>query len=458
MKNTFFILAFLGFQSLFAQNFKVPAYEKFQLKNGLTVYLMEQKEVPLLYVSMVFEAGSIKDTDRYGLASLTADGLLFGTKKFKKADIEEKLDFVGAELNTSLGKESAQISGACSKKDQDMFFEILQEVLTQPTFETAEFEKHKTRILAQLKQQKESPRSVIGSYYNALIFDKHPYATPTTGTESTVAKITVEDVRKFYQTEYSPKKAAIAITGDFSAKDMKKKIAQIFENWKPANSPSNPNLGKPELNFAKNRVLLIDKADARETTFWIGGAGVPQSNPDYVAIQVINTVLGGRFTSWLNDALRVNSGLTYGANSRFSRYKAAGTFQISTFTKNSTTVEAIDMALQVYDSLHKNGIDEATLNSAKNYVKGNFPPNYETARSMANLLTDMYLYGFTETYINDFQKNVDQLTTAKAKEMISKYFPRNGLQFVLIGKSAEIKEKVKKYGEITEKQIKADGF
>jgi predicted Zn-dependent peptidase len=191
---------------------------------------------------------------------------------------------------------------------------------------------------------------------------------------------------------------------------------------------------------------------------YIGQKGVRRDNKDRVAIDVVNTILGGRFTSWLNDELRVNAGLTYGAGSGFASNKEAGMFRISTFTKNKTTEECIDLALEVYGRLHSKGIDAETLSSAKNYVKGQFPPDYETAGSLARFLTSMFIYGYTEDYINNFISNVDKVDAAKVKDVIAKYFPKDNLQIVLIGKSSEIKEKVKKYGELTEKNITDAGF
>ncbi len=245
--------------------------------------------------------------------------------------------------------------------------------------------------------------------------------------------------------------------GDFNTADMKKRLTNLFGTWKTAKATT-PKLTTPTLSFDKNRVLLVNKDDARETTFLIGGKGITQSNPDFIPVTVVNTILGGRFTSWLNDALRVNSGLTYGANSRFATYRNSGIFAVSTFTKNSTTTEAIDLALAVLDSLHRTGIDEKTLSSAKNYVKANFPPTYESMGELSNLLTDMFSLGFDESFINNFQKNVDGLTVAKTRQIIDQYFPKNNLQFVLVGKASEIRDKVKKYGTLTEKEIKADGF
>ncbi len=458
MKNiiTVVIALLLAGVSL-AQTFKVPPYQKFTLKNGLTVYLMEQREVPLINVSAVFDAGAIQDGNRYGLANMTADALLFGSAKYTKAQLEEKTEYVGASVDTYAGKEVAKLSASFAVKDQDLLFDIIQDVVTKPTFDQAEFDKYKQRQLLQLTQQKESPRAVVNSYFNRFVFDGHPYANPVTGTPSAVSAITASDARQFYQKNYTTDRAAIAVVGDFNTADMKKRITTLFGSWKTAAATS-PKLTDPTFAFDKNRVLLVNKDDARETTFLIGGKGITQNNPDYIPVTVVNTILGGRFTSWLNDALRVNSGLTYGAGSRFGTYRNSGTFAISTFTKVSTTTEAIDLALHVLDSLHRTGIDEKTLTSAKNYVKADFPPNYESAGSLANLLTDMFSLGFDESFINNFQKNVDGLTVARTRQIIDQYFPKNNLQFVLIGKAETIRDKVKKYGTITEKEIKAEGF
>ncbi|MEO8795773.1 MAG: pitrilysin family protein, partial [Daejeonella sp.] len=434
----------------FAQTaaFKVPAYEKFTLQNGLTVYLMEQHEVPTISVSAIVPAGAIYDGSKSGLASLTASGLQYGTKNYSKSKIEETLDFIGADLNTYASKESAGLSAKFATKDQDKVFPIIKEVLADPIFDAEEFLKEQKRVLSDLERAKESPRSVIGSYWDKFIYGNHVYGNSVSGSPQTVGNFKINDLKDFYKSNYSPSGSAIAVVGDFNSKLMKAKLSKIFSGWK-----KNPQAQKNEAAqtipaLSANRVLLVNKDDARETTFLIGGLGVRRDNPDYVAIQVVNTVFGGRFTSWLNDELRVNSGLTYGANSRFSPLKNSGTFYISTFTANKTTEPTIDKALEVLNKLHKQGIDDETLASAKNYVKGQFPPNYETSEQLASLLTQMFWYGFDESFINNFQANVDGLTSAKAKEIVSKYFPSNNLQFLLIGKSEEIKKIAEKLGPV----------
>ena len=438
-------------------SFQLPDYEKFILENGLTVYLLEQHEVPLVYVSFAFPGGVVNDGTKYGLASLTAEGLLFGTKNYTKKQIEDKLDYIGASYEISASKEFAEISMSFVNKDRELVFSILKDLVMNPIFNEQEFDKRKKRLLVELKQAKESPRAVIRSYYEKFLFQEHEYGNPITGTRATVVDITVDDLKAFYSSFYFPAGSAIVVTGDFKTAEMKKVVSELLSGWRGKGAVV-PITDRSIPAYDKSRLLLVNKEDATETRFLIGSFGIKRSNPDYVAVQVINTILGGRFTSWLNDELRVNLGLTYGAWSAFTPRKVSGSFYISSFTKTETTIKAIDVAIGVLEKLHKEGVDEKTLLSAKNYVKGQYPPNYETAGDLASLLRAMFVFGFDESFINDFQKNVDGLDIGKARWIIEKYFPRENLQFVLIGKASDIRAEVAKYGELTEKDIKAIGF
>lgn len=449
----YILLAITCSSSLFAQDFKLPPYQKFKLKNGLTVYLLEQHEVPMINVSVIFPAGAIYDADKAGLASLTASNLKSGTKNYPKAKLDEELDFIGATVSTGASKEAASLSAKFAAKDKNKVLDIINELITAPVFDAAEFEKEKKRVLLSLEQAKESPRNVIGSYFDKFLYGDHVYGNAIEGKISTVSAINAGDLKKFYTENYVPGGSAISIVGDFNSKEMKDLVTKIFSSW-PAKKQTQANLASQPINKpTTQRVLLVDKDDAKETTFYIGGAGISRNNPDYIAVDVINTLFGGRFTSMLNDELRVNSGLTYGASSRFSTLKTGGSFYISTFTASKTTEAAIDKALEVVNKLHSSGIDETALSSAKNYVKGQFPPRYETSGQLASLLTQMFWYNFDESFINNFQKNVDGLTLDKAKQIIEKYFPKDKLQLVLVGKAAEIRKIAEKYGPVTEVKI-----
>ena len=332
---------------LSAQSFKVPPFEKFKLKNGLTVFLVEQHEVPVISVSVILPAGAIYDGEKSGLASLTSTALKHGTKNFTKEKLDEELDFLGASINTSASKESASLSARMATKDRDKVLNLVKQVLLEPVFDAAEFEKEKKRLLVGLEQQKESPRAVIGSYFDKFMYGDHVYGNIIQGKIETVTPITVAEVKKFYTENFLPEGSAISVAGDFNTAEMKIIVSNLFSDWKKGVTPQVNLASKPITNPAGNRVLLINKDDARETTFYIGAPGISRNNPDFVSIEVINTLFGGRFTSMLNDELRVNTGLTYGANSRFNALKNAGTFHISTFTANKTTEPAINKALEV---------------------------------------------------------------------------------------------------------------
>lgn len=439
---------------IFSQNYTLPKFTTFKLANGLTVNLMEQHDVPIISVSAIVGAGAVYDFDQSGLASLTATALKHGTRSFSKSEIDAEIDFLGAAINTYASKEFAGVTSKFASKDTEKVLTILKEILLNPTFDSEEFEKEKSRLLVELEQRKESPRAVIGAYFDQLIYGNHVYGNLINGTTKSIEKITVNDVKAFYNTNYLPKESAISIVGDFSSKEMKTLITKLFSSWKNHSNKKEVLFANTITKPTKSNVLLVNKEDANETTFYIGSTGISRNNTDYVAISVVNTLFGGRFTSMLNDELRVNSGLTYGASSKFNSLKNAGTFYISTFTASKTTKEAIDKALQVLNSLHEKGLNEQSLTSAKNYVKGQFPPDYETTNQLAMLLTEMFWYNFDASFINNFETNVNNLTLTKASEIIKNYFPKDNLQFVLVGKASEIGELAKQYGDVTQVNIK----
>ncbi|ABX51413.1 peptidase M16 domain protein [Shewanella baltica OS625] len=438
-------------------SFVMPSYDKFVLDNGLTVYFMPQREVPLVTLNAVVRAGAVNDTTA-GVAQMTAEGLLLGAAGKSKADIEQQVDFLGASLGAEADKEGSYLSADFMAKDTDVMLGLFSAAMLTPDFDAAEFDKLKQRAIAGLQQDKESPRAVIGRYFDKLVFGAHPYGNAASGNSDSLEQVTVSQLRAFHKSYYQPANTAITVVGDFDVAAMKAKLTQTFGQWKGSEKLVQPDLnqGLPQLTAAK--VLLVDKPDAIETTFVIGGLGISRDNPDYVGLTVVNTILGGRFTSWLNDELRVNAGLTYGARSGFSPYTDSGVFTISTFTKTETTQEAIDLALKTYARLWEKGVDQTTLDSAKAYVKGQFPPKFETSGQLAGLLSGMYLYGFDDKFINEFQAKVDGLTLEETQRLVKTYFPQKDLQFVLIGNAAKIAPIAAKYGKVQTVDIKATGF
>ncbi|WP_018691440.1 M16 family metallopeptidase [Algicola sagamiensis] len=432
--------------------FELPEYEYYQLQNGLSVYLMPQKEVPLIDVLFVTRAGSALDGENYGLANVTAKTMLFGTQAMTKATLDERMDFIGADLKGSASKDSTQIQISAMKQNTMEVLSLLKTQIREPRFAKPDFQHFVEKTKEKLKQARQYPGRVLHGYFEQSLFGEHPYGKPLNGTLKSLEQLDLEKVKAFHQQWYQPNRSAVIVSGDFDIAQVKKLIHQYFSSWE-AQKQKLMVRNHFQSTQDKQKVLLVNKEDAHETQILVGGPGIAFDHPDATGIAVINTILGGRFTSWLNDELRVNSGLTYGARSRWSKYDLGGSFAMTTFTKTATTFEALDLMLKTYNRLFKEGIDQKTLDSAKAYIQGQFPPKYETSTQLAALIGNMFVYGFDKSYINGFEKRVQSLNKKEVDRLIQTYFPNQGLQIVLIGKADDLREKTKQYGELTEVSI-----
>ncbi|HZS48050.1 MAG TPA: pitrilysin family protein [Blastocatellia bacterium] len=437
---------------------KLPPVKKVKLKNGMTLLLMERHGVPIVSFNVIVKAGSVADpVGKEGLAAITADMLKKGTKARTEDQISEQTDFIGGEVGFDAGGDFTRGAAEFLKKDIDKGLDLLSDVMINPTFPQDEVEKDKKQTIDQLKSAKDDASNVIGIYFDAFLYGDHPYARPVDGTETSIANITRDDILKFYESYYSPSNTILAVAGDINIADMENVLTSKFEPWSGGPSP------KIELKDAPavkgKRLLLVDKPDSTQTYFMIGNVGIARTNPDRVYINVVNTLFGGRFTSLLNSGLRINSGLTYGADSSFEQLRAAGPFAISSYTANESTEKAIDMALSILKDLHEKGITEQQLTSAKNYIKGQYPPRVETSDQLASLMTTLEYYGLDESDVNNLYAKIDSMTLADANRIIKQYFPTDDLVFVLIGKASEIQKIASKYApQIKVKSISDPSF
>jgi predicted Zn-dependent peptidase len=274
--NITIILICFSVYSLQAQsNFKSPAYEHFILDNGLEVYMVVQKEVPLVHFRAVVPAGVRQDSDEYaGLSELTANLLSSGTASYDKETIETTLDFIGASYNSSSNMETSVLTSSFINKDSELVLPILIEMLTKPSFKEAEFLKLKQRAVAGVDQSRESPRSVINNYFNQLVYGDHPYANIPSGTKKSIERIELKDVNRFYSDHYTPMGSVIAVVGDFNPTEMKNQLTNLFSSWNNVGKAKNNSTVLPSLD--SSRVVVVNKEDARETTLLIGGVGVSE--------------------------------------------------------------------------------------------------------------------------------------------------------------------------------------
>jgi zinc protease len=434
-------------------------FQTVTLENGLTIYLLERHQLPLVNFHWLLKSGgSICDPGgKEGLASLTADLLRKGTKSRSADQISEGLDFIGASFGAGAGKEFGVGSAEFVAKSLDVGLELVSDMLLNPTFPEEELSKLVKQEVDGIKEAKDVPGQVIGRYYERLLFGGHLYGRPVDGTETSLPRVTRDDVAGFYASHYVPNEMLLAVVGDFSAKEMEEKLRSRLGAWKKK-SVTVPEIKPPEK--VKGRLaLLVEKPDATQTFFRFGNVGLARTNKDWTAVMVVNTIFGGRFTSMINSELRIDSGLTYGASSSFSQNLVPGVFTIGSFTPNKSTEQAVLMAVEVLRKLREKGITAEQLQSAKSYIKGQFGPTLETNDQLASKICELEFYGLGPEEINRFFERVDAVTPADAKRVIEAYYPGNELAFVLIGQAAVIEPVAKKLeAQVQKKSISEPGF
>lgn len=441
-----------------AQKLQMPPHEKVILPNGLTVLLLEKHGVPIVNVAGIVKAGGLYDpTGQEGLASVTAGLLRKGTKTRTAQQFAEDIDFIGGNFAADAGADYTSFSAEFLSKDATKGLELVSDAVLHPTFPQEEVDKLLAQSVDGVKAAKDSARDVIFEYYEGYLYNGRGYGRPTGGDENSLKKIQRDAIAKFYESYYTPGNTILAVAGDFNSAEMKKKVEAAFRGWATKSAPAAKVDGWGQ--GQGRRLLLVNKGDATQTYFVIGNVGISATDPDRVAIDVVNTIFGSRFTSMLNEALRVESGLTYGAMSFFSKQKEPGPFAMFSFTRNETTGKAIDMALEVLKKLHTDGVSPEQLASAKSYIKGQFPPSIETSGQLARVIARHEFLGLDDSEVNQLDQRIDAVTPEIAKNTIAKHFPLENLTFVLIGKSAEIAPAVKKYAEKQDaKEISAPGF
>ena len=437
---------------------KVPPYSREVLPNGTVVYLMQKGGLPLVSFHVLVKGGEESETAALaGVAGVTAGLLRQGSAGHTKVQFAEDLDGLGGTFNAGVSEQSTAISAEFLKKDFDRGLALVADAILHPTFPEEEVRKELARRLDGLKTLKDSP-GAINSHYRSFFFGSaHPYGR--VADEASLDHIRREDILDYHKRIYAGRNLVVIVAGDFDPAIAKARVAATF-GAAPAGSAYAWVDDRPPVRSSSPTVLLIDKPDATQTYFIIGQPGVRRSTPDRVALNLVNTLFGGRFTSMVNDELRVNTGLTYGASSRVEMARLTGGLYISTYTKTETTQRAIDLALEVLTRLHDKGITAEQLASAKTYTKGTYPlQRLQTSDQIATVLGEMELFGLGRDEVDQFFSRVDAVTLEQANEVARKYYRTDNLTFVLLGNASKIREVAAKYGpKVVERTARQAGW
>ena len=440
-----------GAESAAAVGVKVPANQRFVLPNGLTIVLVPRKDVPLIAFSGFVRGGVLADpAGKPGVSSLVAGLLDRGAGKRNAFEFADAVAGVGGSFNAAAGSEAISVGGQFLSRDRALMIELLADALMRPHFDAQEFSNYRDREIEFIKSAKDSdPSQIVGIYGRAALFGSHPYGRPHGGSERTLAAITQGDVVSYHAGNFGADRATLVFAGDLDAKWMRQALSAAFGGWTKAKAPAVAL--KPAPRVTGRRVLLVDSPGSVQTYFWLGNVGVDRRYSGRPALDLVNTLYGGRFTSILNTELRIKSGLSYGASSRFTRGSVPGEFAIRSFTQTENTAKALDLTLQTLEQLKRGSLAPEMLESARAYVLGQFPLQLETAAHWATTLADLEFYGLGKDYIEGYGPALAQVDLTETAAVTADAFPRpDDIVLVLVGDAAKIRESVAKYGTVTE--------
>jgi zinc protease len=415
-------------------SFSLPPIQKSKLSNGLNVWIVQQKELPIVSMNLVLNSGGTLDpADKSGVSSMTADMLDQGTKTRSAIDIANQLQAIGASVNAGAGWDATNVAMQTLTKNLDQALDIYSDVVLNPAFPDSEFEKLRRRSLVALRQRKANPVAVSNVVYNKVLYGDQPYARQLTGDEKSIAALTTGDLAKYYTANYRPNNATLIVVGDVDEKSVTPKLEKAFAGWK-ANGDVNTGDVGGEVMKAKPGIYFVDKPGAAQSSVSIGQVGVDRSNPDYYALQVMNSILGGGSAGRLFMNLREDKGYTYGAYSRFVFRRGAGPFSASAEVQTAVTRQSIQEFMKELNGI-RGGIPvtPTELETNKQSIIRRYPSGFETVGAISNQLSNLAVYGLPDSYFNDFISKINSVTAEDVNRVANKYLDPSKMAIVIVG-------------------------
>jgi len=435
----------------------LPASEDFRLANGVRVFLVPDHRAPLVNVEVRVAGGSCEDEPgREGAGDLLATLLAKGAGGRDAEAFHEAVDFVGGTFESGGARRYLTVDAEFLKADTDLEMELVADALQRPKLDAEEFKKERDFAVDGIRQAKQDPRDIIRLYHAHWFFGSHPYARAVSGDETSLAALTLDDVKAAAARTLAPSRTWIAVAGDFEPAEMRKRIGARFGSWQ-ANAAAPPAV--PPVAAPKDRgVLLVDFPSSKQTYFRFGQRGFDWKDPDFAARFVANTILGGRFTSRLNKSLRTDAGLTYGASSLFDD-STQGTFSVGSYTEVPKSRELIDMAVEVTSKFMAEGLTAEEFESARTYLKGQYAPeNVETAAQQASMILSLEFDAVPRDVVDKLFSHLDALTLADVNRVVKERFPSKDWAWTVLGPAATLRDYVKKFGNVTECKLEDPGF
>ncbi len=426
----------------------LPPLEELTTKGGLKVVIARREPIPLVSARIVLQGGGAVDpAGRFGIADFTARLLRRGTERRSADEINDAVEFVGASLNAGASEDFSVVSLTTPARHLEAMLEVMAELVREPAFPEAEVESARRRVLAHLANDLDDPGLVADHALTQALWGDHPYGHDVSGSARDVARFTRDDAVAFHKTRWGPKVATMVICGAVDPAKVRKHLERLFGDW--SGGPDEAPRFEPRAKAAgAGRVLLIDKPEQTQSQVRLGGMAMRRGGEGWIPAVVMNTLLGGGFTSRLVKEIRVKRGLSYGAGSGFDGMMHGGSFSVSSFTKTESTGELIAVARDELAKMHARGPTEKELQTARTYLAGLYPLRLETNESVAAAIAETRLFGLGDDWVSRYRERVRGVTRKEAHEVARRLLPVEAPAVVVVGNAAKVKKHLKGLGPI----------
>jgi zinc protease len=425
----------------------VPAWTRTTLANGADLVVSEKHDLPLVSFTITFLGGSdqFEQPDRRGVASLAAAMLSEGTTTRDGEALSNALQLLGTSVAVNVGGESGAIGFVSTSSKFPETLAILSDMMLHPTFPADALARLRAQRLVALEQAKAQPAATAGRVFPRVLYGlEHPYGQSVT--EDTVNAITREDVVAFHDAYFKPGRALVTVVGDVQAAGVKSTVEKALGGW--ARGGDKPAFTYPAVPASKpTTIYLVDKPGAAQSTFALGLPGPPRSTPDYTALQVMNTILGGQFQSRLNANIREEKGYSYGVSSSFAYGKGPGAFRAGGDVVSAKSDAAlVEFMKELKGILGGRPITDEELTTAKDALIQRLPGAFASVGGVNNAITGLWIQGLPDDYYQQYSKRVEAVTREDVLAVAKKYIDLDHLAIVIVGDRASIEGPLKATG------------
>ena len=421
----------------------LPVPDVFKLSNGLAVYYHYRPGLPVAAADLVFNTGSASNpVDRPGLASFTANMLQQGTESRNAMQIADEAALLGAEISSSASMDSSGVGASSLTKNFPGALDLISDVVLHPTFPPEEVERRRASRLAAFADERSDPETIVArTSVSALFGPNNPFGYDTSGTEASVKAMTREDMMKFWKANYVPSNAALVVSGSIPADGLKSLAESKFGAWK-GGEIAPPQINAPDSTKAK--IVIVDRPGAQQTMVRLLEMGVDRATPDYPAIEVMNSELGGLFSSRINLNLREEHGYTYGASSTFVYRRSLGYFATGGGIRTDATAPAVTEILKEIHRMIETPMKPEELSLAKDSQARSLPGMFETNSGEAGALAEIFVYNLTRDYFSKLPEQLNAVTAEDAEAVAKKYLHPDQLILICVGDRAKIEPELLK--------------